>query len=244
MEYRLDVFRECIGYNDNYNNNCNYNYNYNDELWDVVNSHRFLFSSLPFVRDIAVCNSLSFGVADGESDIDLFIILDSKRFFLGRFFISIFFHMAGIRRHGRKISARFCLSFFVSEKRLDLSAVKLEFDPYLYFWFYHLIFLKGNIDVQNRLLRENTWFKEDGFKFKCKSKFKSNFLARSLEIVFGLFLFGLLEVLMKKIQMKRALKKRSQLKDNFGVVVEDGFLKFHNVDIRKDFAETYAKNFS
>lgn len=238
MEYRLDVFRECIGYNDNYNND------YNTKLWSLIDKHKFLFQSLPFVRDIAVCNSLSFGVADGESDIDLFIILDSKRFFLGRFFISIFFHLAGIRRHGRKISARFCLSFFVSDKRLDLSAVKLEFDPYLYFWFYHLIFLNGNIDVQNRLLRENTWFKEDGFKFKNKIKFKMNFLARSLEIVFGSFLFGWLEILMKKVQMRRALKKRSQLKDNFGVVVEDGFLKFHNLDIRKDFAETYAKNFS
>ena len=39
---------------------------------------------LPFVRTVALCNSLSFYNAEKESDIDLFIITESKRLFFAR----------------------------------------------------------------------------------------------------------------------------------------------------------------
>ena len=76
---------------------------------------------LPFIRAVAVVNSVSFGSADEKSDIDLFIITKNKHIWTARIFTTFFLHILGVRRHGKKISGRFCLSFFADENNLDLS---------------------------------------------------------------------------------------------------------------------------
>lgn len=100
-------------------------------LWRKVNRWRFLFACCPFVRTVAVCNSLSYGNVKETSDIDLFVVTANDRLATARFFMKFLTQIFGIRAHHEKIAGRFCLSFFVTEKASDLSLLALPFDPHL-----------------------------------------------------------------------------------------------------------------
>lgn len=213
------------------------------ELMDLLEKYKFVFNCCPFVKDIALCNTLSQGVPKHYSDIDLFIILDFKRFFLARLLLSGLIHLSGVRRHHAKIKDRFCLSFYVSDKNLDFSELLIEDDVYFHYWFYYLKFLYGNHQVQSSLVDSNVWFKESDFVFENLNLFTKNFLANFIELVFGSFLFGWLEKFCKKLQLKRAMLKNAELDNPKGVVIKDGLLKFHVVDIREDFRDKFYRSF-
>ena len=75
---------------------------------------------LPFVRGVAVGGSQSLGVQKPNSDIDLFIVAEPGFLWLTRTFVSAFFQVLGMRRHGLKIRNRFCLNHYVAgEKSVD-----------------------------------------------------------------------------------------------------------------------------
>ena len=210
-----------------------------EALLRKVHRYRLVYNMLPFVEDVAICNSLAFGTADKDSDVDLFFILDKKRFYFARFCISVIFEIFGLRRKGKMIAGRFCLSFFVAEDKLDFSDILIENDVYFYYWFYYLTFLKGNLNVQTSLLNQNPWFKEGEFSFKNLTICKKGFVAWLIEIVFGLSIFDWLEKWLKKNQIDRIRKKNNELGNPFGVVVKEGFLKFHVKDVRREFRDRY-----
>lgn len=204
-------------------------------LWKKVYAVRHLFNSLPFVKEVAICNSLSFDLVDENSDIDLFFILDSNRFFMARFFISVLFEFFGQRRKKNLIAERFCLSFYVDEKNMNFSKIAISNnDYYLQYWFKSLIFLRGNKFLQTQLISENRNFLSLSC-FKNETIIQKNWLAKLLESVFRLSVFDTLELLLKSVQIKRALSKNSSLNNPSGVIIRPGLLKFHVLDARKDF---------
>lgn len=214
-----------------------------DNLVELVNKRLWIFRFFPFVKQVAVCNNLSFGLASKKSDIDLFFILDSKRFFTARFLITFLLYLFGYRRHHKYISKRFCLSFFISDQNLNLENLRIsDSDYYFYFWTKHLIFLKDNKDfIENFYVSNNTWFNLDCLEFTDSQKkfrsrfnfFKSNFVALVLEKFLMLSIFDYFEDLLKKYQLNRACKKNSNLGNPKGVVIKDGILKFHVLDSRE-----------
>jgi len=90
-------------------------------------------SWLPWVKMIAVCNSLAFSFTNNESDIDVFIVTQRGRIWSTRLILTG--ALAFIRaRPGERANDPLCLSFFATEDRLDLSSVKIgPEDPYLMF---------------------------------------------------------------------------------------------------------------
>lgn len=73
---------------------------------------------LPFVRMVASTGSLSFRHGSPKSDWDMLIVLEEKALFTGRFILSLFLHIIGRRRHGKKIIDRACLNYFTGSKSL------------------------------------------------------------------------------------------------------------------------------
>lgn len=73
---------------------------------------------LPFIRGVAVGGSQALGRVRPESDIDLFIITESNRIWLARVFITIYFQLFLVRRHGQKIAKRFCLNHYVAGDKI------------------------------------------------------------------------------------------------------------------------------
>lgn len=76
--------------------------------------HHKMYAKLPFVEMIFLSNSITFNALDKNSDIDLFVVTKEGRIWTARFFASLIFFFAGIKRLKNKIFQKFCLSFFVA----------------------------------------------------------------------------------------------------------------------------------
>ncbi len=226
-----------------------------EKLWKRVERYVPFLQLVPFVRMVAVCNNLSFGNVDDDSDIDLFIVAEKGRLFIVRTMITAIFQILGVRRHGKKVNGRFCLSFFIDEEMADLSAIALDNDFYLAYWIPHLLPV---IDERNGaglfysevFLSKNAWV-HDYFDTKLlisrkhlivKSGF-FRFFQRILNFIL-IGLFGkLIEGVLKKWQLKRARKKASIADERSNLLVKENILKFHNVDRRREYNLKWAEKF-
>ncbi len=119
---------------------------------------------------VALCNSRAMGEANENSDIDLFIITKKNALWTGRFLVTLFSALLGVRRkntHGltkgtpeyiKKTKNRFCLSFFITEEYLNLSDIRLKpRDPYLDRWMETLIPLVNKNNVYERFIKANSF---------------------------------------------------------------------------------------
>lgn len=69
---------------------------------------------LPFVRGVALGGSQALGQQTEHSDIDLFIITEQNFLWIARTFVTVYFQILGMRRHGGKIANRFCLNHYLA----------------------------------------------------------------------------------------------------------------------------------
>jgi hypothetical protein len=69
---------------------------------------------LPFVRSVVLLGSQALGRQKSTSDIDLLVITDPNFIGLARFFLTCYFQILGVRRHGKKIANRFCLNHYLA----------------------------------------------------------------------------------------------------------------------------------
>lgn len=204
---------------------------------------------LPFVRTVAICNSLSFYNAETASDIDLFVITERKRLFFARSMVWIFTQLLGVRRHGRKTKGRFCLTFFVSTDALNLEPIKLENDIYFTFWLRLLRPLIGQKTYRN-MISENKWLHRF-FDYEIDQKkhllHESKLLKRTqkiLEFPFSGIFGDLIEYILKSWQKSRSEKKAKKLDNRNGIIISDDVLKFHNDDMRTIYQSLWERRYS
>ncbi len=81
---------------------------------------------VPYVRAMAISGSVALLGAVQDSDIDLFILTAPKRIWLARLFVSAYFQILGLRRHGLYTKNRFCLNHYLEAGR------EIEEDKNLY----------------------------------------------------------------------------------------------------------------
>ena len=226
-------------------------------LQKALNSS-WLYRFCPFVRYVAVANTVAFETASDGSDIDLFIIVKKGHIHLARLFLFVATQLLGIRRHGKKIAGRLCLSFFMDDDPTtwDFSVIALSGgDPYLAWWLATLIPLYDPRDLHSELLKTNSeWLKREvGYEVpvipdkdvlgrdpgsRIKNQ-KETFFKSLLEWFFVTSLGHFLESLANKIILSRAHKKMSRLTSNTGTIISDTILKFHDVDRREEIREKY-----
>ncbi|KKP37956.1 MAG: hypothetical protein UR27_C0001G0008 [Candidatus Peregrinibacteria bacterium GW2011_GWA2_33_10] len=220
------------------------------KMWRKVKFAQKLISFLPFINSVFVCNNLALGSFDEKSDIDLLIVSKNNRLFLARFFITSIFHLFGLRRHGRKIAGKFCLSFYISENELDLGKIKNSHDIYLAFWMKTLHSIFDLNDISTKLFKKNEYWLKDYFYdlkrhelkieiLKIKSFFRK-FMEALLSGKFG----NKIENFLKEWQMKRAFEKKEQLKNTSGTIISKNMLKFHDFDKRAEIQRKFENKLS
>lgn len=235
-------------------------FRWNPEFWDEweakqartravfkkVARWRWLLQLCPFVRLVAVCNSVTIGDTRENSDIDLFVVAKPGRLFTARLGLTVLTSLFGLRRHGTKIRERFCLSFYVTEEALDVSAIALpSYDLYLAFWVQSLEPVAGAYATYERFVAENeAWLSS---YFAHAPKRKRHFRARRgvvkwahrfLELLLD---FDGVERWARSKQWSRALAKFQTLEDKSGTVISDSMLKFHDHDARLEIREEWRK---
>ncbi len=209
-----------------------------EKLWGEVLRHRFIFRLTPFLKLVAIGNTLAMGWPKKNSDIDLLVVAEKNRLFTTRFFLTLFTQIFGMRRSKRKIARRFCLSFFLTENSLDLEKIKIgREDPYLAFWVTTLVPIYGEGE---EFFATNGWIKKYFPNLKLpaiqKKIRQKSFLERILSGKSGDFL----ERILKKWQLARSRRKQKNCGRN-AVVITEEMLKFHETDRRKEFLEKWKE---
>lgn len=74
-----------------------------------------------------------------------------------RFFVTLTLWRHGVWRKNSDIAGNFCLSFFLTEKAMNMQKIALSDDIYLYFWIYFLKPIVNYDETYEKFLQENSW---------------------------------------------------------------------------------------
>ena len=219
-----------------------------EKFWGRVRQYGQYIVKVPFVEMVAICNNLAYDNPTELSDIDLFIVIKEGRMWIARLIISLILHFHGVRRYADKIAGRFCLSFFVTPKKLNMNPLLLTpEDPYMAYWTKLIMPIYGE-ETYKRFIDENrVWLEKSyGLKFSEKAKKQFGFHPKSVsksfwEFVLNGFIGNLIELFLKKTFKKHTLKKSERLSHEANVIVSDDMLKFHNHDRRNEYLDKWKK---
>lgn len=117
---------------------------YSQEYLEKAEKHLKIFRFLPGIKFIWVWNSVWMWYASENSDIDLFVITSKNSAWIIRFIMTIYFELIWERVIKDYHSAKFCLSFFITEDKMDFKDILIKDDIYMYFW---ILFLKPILDI-------------------------------------------------------------------------------------------------
>ena len=207
---------------------------------------------VPFLRAVFLCNNIAFGTADKDSDIDVFIIVRDGRVWIARFFATLFLHIFFLRRHGNKIKDRICLSFYCSDKYLNLREIRIaKPDVYLIYWIASLIPIYDPDNLEEKVQSANGWILEyvpNGFKrIKQLEIIKNNkfskLFKKTLEKMWQGGYGKLIEGQMKGAQIAKMKLNAYSVQDekNNEVIINDKMLKFHENDRRLFYQNEWLK---
>jgi len=216
-----------------------------------------IFKFIPWIKMIAVSNLLGAHNLKDSSDIDFFIAAEDKRIWLTRFFCAGAAKFLGLRPQANNSRDKICLSFYVSEKAMDLSRLMLKDAPDIYFtyWLAGLTPLYGAASIYQELIKANQWLYDSlpnwpAFakasagkrpRFWLKRRDAGSPLPRFYRDVVDLFMGGL-EPQFKKLQLKLLPK---QLKDLMNldsrVIINDQIIKLHANDRREEYKRKYEE---
>lgn len=212
-----------------------------------------LIRYVPGVKAMFVCNQMQVGVTK-KSDIDVLIIIEHGFLYITRLLITVLLGVFRLRRHGKKITDRICLSFYVTNEALDFSGLRIESeDVYFAHWLSTLLPVYDGENYLKKIIEKNSWVQEflpgafetpaflGGWRVEDTSfsLFFKKFGEKILHTGFG----SKMEMWAKKFQTKHMQKNTGSVqhqKDN-RVVVSDSILKFHENDRRGIFREEWEK---
>lgn len=210
---------------------------------------------IPFVRVIAICNNLAYNNASKDSDIDYFIVCKRSRIWTTRLLVTILTSLMGVRRHGGKITDRICLSFYITERALNLKTITIdEPDVHFMYWFsqispifsvekYDQELFQHNFSWMSKYLPNLIFYQGVEYERKVEDRGITRFLRKIFEKALSGKLGNGLENLSRKMQLKKMEKnyQSARWQDNTNVVVNNDILKFHEGDTRQQNKKTFFK---
>jgi hypothetical protein len=204
-----------------------------------------LIRAVPFVKAIFVCNTVGAGQASEQSDIDFLIITAYRRIWIARLLVTGILQIFGLRRTKKNIKNKICLSFYLSEKSLDLAGVRVaDDDIHFAFWIHQMLPVFDPGHIYDLFLQANSWTKKylphisvAALRFYARPVIESvlgSWWKRAWETMWAGGYGDLINQESKKIQLSKMKfsSRRSEPKTGTGVVISDDMLKFHEEDTR------------
>ena len=205
---------------------------------------------VPFVRMIAVCNNFSFNNLKETSDIDLFVIASAGRLYLVRFLLTALTGLLGLRRHGQKIANRFCLSFYIDDKNLNLKDIQISPDDiYLRYWI-NTVLPVYDEGIYLDFCAENSWLDDslsNRYPYNPGIRRRTNAgrlnWKRFCERVLSGRIGDAIEAMLKRIQLAKMSQNKMSLsqESDSRVIISDHMLKFHEKDRRLEYLEKFKE---
>jgi len=225
-----------------------------DKKMDIASKAARRIRWIPFFQAMFVCNTVASSSASHCSDIDVFIVIKKGRLWLTRLLITLTLTLFRLRRHGKMIANRICLSFYITDAHLDLSDVAIdEPDIYMAYWIDQLIPVYDPEDIRAQMLKQNTWAKEliphafQPFILHPRWRVEEGVIAKKIrrmfETVWAKGYGDLIEAQAKRMQEKKMMMNFRSVKNESDtrVVIDDTMMKFHENDRRVQFREEWRK---
>ncbi len=222
----------------------------NEKKWKRAKSTARFLEVVPYLKLVAVVNTLAIDNARPESDIDFLIITQPGRIWIARLMVTGLVEMLGYRRQGDKISNRICLSFYVTDDAMEMKKFAYADDHHLAFWTTqavpmmddgtYLKYADANRVWTSRLPNAWTWpWESRPLKPNKLLRGIKNFYGR----IFGTAAGGYLEAWARDFQMQRMEKNiNSRAKEGTtDVIISEEALKFHEADRRTEYNAAYVE---
>ncbi|MDP2736253.1 MAG: hypothetical protein Q8O59_00495 [bacterium] len=233
-------------------------YNFTDRKFKRTMFVARIFKFIPWIKMVAVGNLLGAHNLKDSSDIDFFIVAEDKRIWLTRFFCIGVTKFLGLRPQANNSRDKICLSFYVSDKALDLSGLMLkqknldsrlrgndkeDDDIYFIYWLAGLTPLYDAASTYQELIKANQWLYASLPNWQpvdpARKRLIKPFTRQFYHEAVNLFIGGL-EPQCKKFQLRllpKQLKDLMNLDDK--VVINDQIIKLHANDRREEYREKF-----
>jgi predicted nucleotidyltransferase len=228
-------------------------YNLTNQKYKIALKAVRIFKYLPFIKLVAVCNSLGMNNATEESDIDLFIITEANRIWLARLLLVAVIFILGLRPPKEKAKDKICLSYYITTEHLDLADTRiLADDIYLIYWLATLTKLYERDSYLSKFYQANSWLKKylpnwqavvPGYRRRVEENFFSRMICRLGEFLAQKEYGDYFNYLAKRFQLKRLSqeKKDVAVRHKNWVIIRDDILKFHITDRREYFLNLFEQ---
>jgi len=197
----------------------------------------------PYVRMIAITGRVAMKNSVPKSDLDLMVVFEKGKIFIGRFFFTILVHLLGKRRYGKKIKNRACLNYFITSDSLEV-IYKDIFSSSEYFF---ILPIFGKETFQ-KFYEKNRWiekYKNHYYLFQIleSSWIKDSFFSRHFQKMAEFFLGSVwLEKKMENIQMRKIKKNPKTYQKGSAVLANEKMLVFLPQPRGPRIYELYEKN--
>lgn len=200
-----------------------------------------LFKFIPWIRMMAVANTVGAHNMKKEGDIDFFIVTDERRIWITRFFCVLIAEALRLRPAKNIIKNRICLSFFTTPSKLNLNEfMDSSLDPDINY----VYLIAGFVPIYDRgqnvleFKKANRWMKNYLPNFELPDIHNNRMVRAPRFIRFknitGL-IFGKLEGFFKMISYRMMNPEIIKMKNlDTRVVVNDQVLKLHLNDKRRE----------
>lgn len=218
--------------------------------WRRANSAAQFLEIVPYVKLVAVSNTLAYDNAKESSDIDYVIVTTPGHLWSVRMMVTGIVSMLGLRRHGDKIRDRICLSFYLTTDVMDFSKLLAgPDDAHRLFLTAQLVPLMDDDKTFEAYRRENAWVTErlpNAWSETAPSRLlKPNGAFRTIKAAFeSAFHLGLgqtFEHFARNRQLEKMAKNTHSRagEPTMDVIINDQMLKFHE----NDALATYNRRF-
>jgi hypothetical protein len=209
-----------------------------------------VISVIPFVRMVAVINSIAMGTAQAHSDIDLLILTQKKRMWIVRTLVPFYLRLRGLNKTKEHRTDRACLGMYATTDFGSYEALQLApgKDIYLTYWAAVLTPLLDTGSHYRKWLVQQDWlFKAlPNLKSRVTYKHPGRLFTRILRGFLEFFLIpfgGLLENICFRINLKRIYKFSENRRDDedTSVIITGSMLKLHPYDKRPEMQRKFEK---
>ncbi len=193
---------------------------------------------VPFVKLVAVSNTLAIDNAKVTSDIDYVIVTSPGFIWLTRLMVTGVISLLGLRRHDAKIQDRICLSFYVSREAMNFEKIAaIPDDPHRLFLTAQIVPLMNDDETYQSFRTANSWVNNrlpNAWEWAWEQRIiQPNKLYRSLKHSFESFFSTGIGQMFEGLARDRQLKKmagniNSRAKElTHDVIINEDMLKFH-----------------
>lgn len=209
-----------------------------------------LIASLPYIRLVAVCNSLAYNNSRASSDLDLFIVVKPGKIWTTRLLTTLLLFILNLRPRPNQTQDKICPTFWVTADNLNLQSVTLgEHDIYFQYWLATLTPLYDAGGYYAALVKQNVWLKN----FLPNWQGKLPALRRRLVLgPLALTLKSGLEKILVAAWLEQLIsqqwlkffpaKLKEMMNQDTRVVINNQMMKLHTTDRRAEYQRMFYEN--